>query len=311
MKPYKIISVVLASAMLFTGCSFNKVGTNNNQSLMGNSNGNINNLGSICADDNNLYYQETKDGYNLYKSDLDGNNPVELNNAETYFINCYNNKLYYADASQNYNIFSMDTNGENKKNIIKAAAYYVTVYKDKIYYVDFDNNQNIYSANLDGSNVQKLGDDTAFYLTVYNDTIYYVNLSDGAKIYTMHTNGENKTCIVDTYSGYINCYNDYMYFTMPKDTQSNTGDDTLYKYNLNDGKYEQVLNRPCSDINVYNDRIYYRDIEQKKIFSCDLDGQDIKVEAEEDGVFINIVNDKMVYLVKTSQTESELRSKEI
>ncbi len=311
MKYSRTIALILASAMILTGCSKTYAPTDSELLNLSNSNGNINNLGSICADDECIYYQKTDDNFNLYKSDLNGNNESEINDAETYFINIYNDKIYYADAADGFSIYSANKDGSDKKRIIEAPAYYVNVYKDKIYYVDFDNNHKIYSADLDGSNITEIVSDSAYYVTVYSDVIYYVNLSDDANIYSINTDGTERKCIVDDYCGYINLYNDCIYYTLPLNEQTKKGDDSIYRYSLLDGTSELILNTRATDLNVYNDRIYYRDMDKKEICSCNMDGEDIKTEASDDGIYINIANDKMLYVVKNKDGKAELKSKEI
>ncbi|MGN1318081.1 MAG: DUF5050 domain-containing protein [Lachnospirales bacterium] len=325
MKFYKAVAFGLVVSALLSGCGKNvNIVTDTERDKMGNSTSNISNLGSVCSDDTNLYYQKADDGYNLYSSTLDGKNEKELNDAETYFINAYGDSLYYADAADGFSIYSMKKDGSDKKRIIEAPAYYVNVYNDKIYYVDFDNNQKIYSANLDGSDIKEICSDTSFYMNVYGNCIYYINLTDGAKIYSVNIDGSGRRLLVDDYCGYLAVYNDCIYYTLPlteeaKSKQENStvnentviGDDAIYRYSLIDGTIEKKVSEKCTDINVYNDRIYYRDIDKKCIYSCDLEGQDTRVEVKDDGVCINIAADRIFYVVKTKDGTAQLKSKEL
>lgn len=312
MKFYKTIALFATVMALLTGCGNNvSIVTDNEVSNLGNSNGNTNNLGSICADDTSLYYQKSDDNLNLYKSDLNGNNETELNNAVTYFINCYGDKLYYADGDDDFNIYSMNKDGSDKKKIIEAPAYYITIYKDKIYYVDFDNNYKLYSADLNGENITEVCSDSVFYSTVYSNKIYYINLSDGAKIYSMNIDGTERKMLVDGYCGYLTVYNDCIYYTLPLNEQTKKGDDAIYRYSLLDGTSEKMIDAKCSDLNIYNERMYYRDMDKKSICSATLDGEDIRTEVNEEGVYINIADDTMFYLIKHEDLTTELKSKEL
>lgn len=312
MKFYKAIAVLMAAAALFTGCSSNSATVSDAEySDLGNSNGNINNLGSICADDTSLYYQKADDNYKLYKSDLDGDNETALNSCVTYFINCYGDKIYYANGDDEFSIYVMNKDGSDNKKIITAPAYYVTLYNDKIYYVDFDQDYKLYSADLNGENITEVTSDRVFYPAIYADKLFYVNLTDGAKIYTADPDGSDKKLLVDAYCGYLTMYNDCIFYTMPSNEQTETGDDALYRYSLLDGTSEKMIDAKCADINIYNNRIYYRDMEKKTICSSDLDGDDIRTEVAEEGTYINITNDIMFYIVKGEDGNTELKSKEL
>ncbi len=315
MKFKGIIALLMISAAIsLTGCGENKtsaVATDAEVLNLGNTNGNINNKGSLCADSENIYYQKIDDGYKIYKSDLNGNNETKLNDFSSYFINVYNDKVYYASEDDGFNIYCMNKDGSDNKKILESPANYMTIYKDNIYYSNADDNGYIYRASLDGTKNEVIFKNAAYFVTAYKDKLYFVNTSDNAKIYQSDLDGNNSKAIVEDYSCYINLYNDYVYYTTPPNPQTKQGGDYLHRYSLIDHTVDDLLNFACSDINITNDRIYYLNMDESKIYSCDLDGEDIKEVVGERGYYINIAGNKIYYLYPIDKSNVELREKEL
>lgn len=314
MKLIRVLALLMAGAALsLTGCSLNKTQevTDPEISQLGNTNGNINNKGSLCADPENLYYQKIDDGYKIYKSDLKGNNETKLNDTSSYFINVYNDKIYYANEDDGFSVYSMNKDGSDNKRILEAPANYMTIYKDNIYYSNADDNSFVYRASIDGTKNEKIFGNAAYFVTAYKDKLYFVNTSDNAKIYQTDLDGNDPKVLVEDYSCYINLYNDYIYYTTPPDPKTKEGGDHLHRYSLIDHTTDDLLDIACSDINIADDRIYYLNMDESKIYSCDLECQDIKEVVNERGYYINVAGNKLYYLYPVDNSNIELREKEL
>ncbi len=315
---YIIGCLVVGAALMLTGCgktSTEPVDTteliDGEIAYLGNTSGNINNKGGMCADSQYMYYQKVGDDYKLYRSNLDGSDETKLNDLPSYFINVYKDKIYYAVESDGFSVYTMNKDGSDNKRILEAPANYMTIYNDSIYYSNPDDNSYIYKASLDGTNNERIFQNVAYYLTAYKNNLYFVNTSDNAKIYRTDLDGNEPKVIVDDYCAFINLYNDYIYYVTPPDPQTGEGQDYLHRYSLIDGTVDDLLEVPCQDVNIANDRIYYTHIDEGKVYSCDLEGQDIQVEVDERAYFINIAGNRIQYIYKIDDSNFELREKEL
>lgn len=306
MKLKSLLAVGIMAAIL-CGCGNSST---ESERILGNSNGNINNLGSLCADDENYYFMNGEDDKKLYKEPIGGGEATKLNDVESYFINNYNDKIYYCSAADDFHIYSMNEDGSDNKMIVDQAAYYVTIYNDSIFYTNYDDSQHIYKASLDGSTNEKICDDTAFFVTAYNDKIYYINYNDNAKVYSVNLDGSERTCVVDNYCGFINLYKDNIYYTTVLNPETGEGDDSIHRFSLIDGTDEQVLAVSAENINVYNDRIYFTSLGDEKVFSCNMEGQDIKEELSENGLYVNVAGNRMIYVLSDG-TNVSINTKEL
>ncbi len=312
MKFRRIIALLMASTALLSGCGNKSIELMDTEvANLGNTSGNISNQGAMCTDGDSIYYQKSDDDLSMYKSDINGENETKLNSAQSYFINVYKDKIYYSNGSDEFNVYTMDKDGKNNKCIIKSPANYLTIYKDKIYYSNVDDNSTVYSADLDGSNPKKIVDFPIFYLTAYKDMIYFVNYADNCKIYQAELDGKNMKAIVEDYCAYLNLYNDYVYYTTPPNPKTGEGNDTVHRYSIIDHTIDDVLSVSCGDLNIANDRIYFHSLGDKKIFSTDLEGKDVKEIAADPGLFINVAGKELSYVLKEENQPTKVITKEI
>lgn len=312
MKFNKFIAFGLAAALLLSGCGNTVTEDNGDEdNFRGNSIGNINNLGSLCYDGEYIYYQKADENYHLYKSKVNGGDETALNDATTYFINSYKDKIYYSDGDDNFAVYSMNKDGSDKKKIIDAPANYLTVYKDNIYYADVDQNSQIFKADLDGKNITNLSTNPASYVTCYGNKVYYINLGDNQKIYSVDTDGSNNECVVEESAAFPTISNDVLYYTIPRTNSNTKANDYIYAYSLTDETSELILDRNASELNVYNGKIYFKDINKKKICNYDIETGEVVNLVDEDGMWLNIAGNNLFYVVTDKDNNKQLKSKEL
>ena len=308
MKLSKLTAVFLISAIAVTGCS---KGSNSSPADYGNTDGNITNLGSVCEKEGSLYYQNNDDGYSIYKSEK-GGEPVKLNSDPSYFINVMGDYVYYVNENDNFKVYRMKLDGSDNKKIIDSTAYYMTVYKDSIYFVNYSDNQNIYKANTDGTNCVKIVNSICYYPVIAGDKLYYIDYADNNSIVETDLEGNNKkTLDEEHYAAYLNYDDGALYYTNAKAQNNQNGDDFLYKTDISSGSIETVLEIPCADINIADGKIYYKNLEDNRIYCCNTDGKDTKEVSDENGVYINIADNKIYYLVKDDEGNLNVVNKEL
>ena len=306
MKLRKLLAIALIGCAALTGCGG---GGETLPENMGNTDGNISNIGSVCQRGDTVYYQNYEDNFSIYKS-VSGGEGEKLNEGTSYFINVIGDYVYYVHEDDDFHVFRMKTDGSENTEIIDQAAYYMTVYNDKIYFVNYDDNQAIYSANTDGSELTKIVDSVCYYPIIGDDgMLYYVDYSNEGKITSANTDGSNQVVLDDVNNitaAYLNYNDGKLYYTNAANEQNNSDENYvnfIMCYDISGGGVSTVVEAPCADVNVYNDRIYYSSLEDNMVYSCNLDGSDIQLMYDNNGIFLNTSDEDLYCYVKLQDQE--------
>lgn len=308
---FKRAVVCFAALMLLSGCA----AKDELSADMGNTDGNISNLGSVCFKDGVTYYQNSDDGFSIYRDDGKGE-PLKLNSGTSYFINVVGDYVYYIHEDSDFHIFRMKTDGSENSEIIAQTAYYMTVYGDKIYYADYGDGQNLYRADLDGKNAEKIVQATCYYPIIAENMIYYVDYSQDGKIVRANLDGSSPEVIDEEnpiVAAYLNYDKGKLYYTNAV-TEINQGsgyENSLMCYDLAKQSLTTVIEDQCADVNVYNDRIYYSDLDKNCVYSCKLDGSDIRQEYDKNGIFLNTADNRLYCFVKPQNGDAFIETVDI
>ncbi len=311
MKAFKGVMLGAVMLMLLSGCGAKE----ETAADMGNTDGNISNLGSVCCKDGVTYYQNSDDGFSIYKDDGKGE-PVKLNSGTSYFINVMGDYVYYVHEDSDFHIYRMKLDGSENTEIIPQTAYYMTVYGDKIYYADYGDGQNLYRADLDGKNAEKIVQATCYYPIIAENMLYYVDYSRDGKIVRANLDGTSPEVIDEdnpVVAAYLNYDKGKLYYTNAvTDINKGSGyENNIMCYDLVKQSLSTVIESPCADLNVYNDRIYYSDLEKNCVYSCKLDGTDIRQEYDKNGIFLNTGGNKLYCFVKEQNKEPFIETVDI
>ncbi len=306
MKLKKLIVIAVLGLITLSGCG------NKGETLpenMGNSDGNITNIGSVCEKGDTLYYQNYEDNFSIYKS-VNGKDGVKLNDSTSYFINVVGDYVYYVNENSDFHIYKMKTDGSENTEIISQAAYYMTVYGDKIYYVNYDDNQAIYMANIDGSDNKKIVDSTCYYPIIAEDTLFYVDYTNDGKVTKANLDGTSQEVLDDLNNitaAYLNYYEGKLYYVNAvtgENSDSQGYENYIFCYDLENGSTSTVVEKPCADVNVYDGRVYYSSLNDNKVYSSDLKGEDTELVYDNNGIFINVTKDNVYCYVKLEGQEA-------
>lgn len=307
MKLKNLIVVAVLGCLVFTGCGSKGEELSEN---MGNTDGNITNIGSVCQRGNTVYYQNYEDNFSIYKS-VNGKDGVKLNDGTSYFINVVGDYVYYVYEDSDFHIYRMKTDGSENTELVKQKAYYMTVYDDKIYYVNYDDNQAIYRANADGSDFEKIVDAQCYYPIIAEDTLFYVDYSNGGKVTKANLDGTSQEVldkVNNITAAYLNYYEGKLYYANAV-TSSNSNkvgkgyENYIMCFDLTSGTTSTVVEEPCADVNVYDGKIYYSSLKDNKVYRCNLDGEDIKLVYDNNGIFLNVTKDDLYCYVKLENQE--------
>lgn len=210
----KILRIVLYSIFtmflffILTACNKSiNIEINKND---GNSIGNLLNYGLFCYDEENLYFNELKDGESvLYRSNYDLSNKEMIKKGIFYYLNITKDQIFYVD--ENKRVYSMNKEGENEKLLFNDDVTFLYTYKNKLYLLSYNYNNScmfqLLSMNYDGSGIKVLSDESEEILKfwIYDDKIYSMIAKDreGYKLMESDLDGENN---VELYCTKSECF---------------------------------------------------------------------------------------------------------
>jgi hypothetical protein len=269
-----------------------------NPNNVGNSSGNISNLGLASKEMGWIYYYNPLNSQTISKDKLDGSQSVRINNDISSEINVVNNWIYYSNTSDNNSIYKLKTTGTSRTKLNNDSSSYINVSNGWIYYSNSSDNNCIYKIRTDGSEKTKICNDSSLYISVLGDWIYYSNASDDYKLYKIGFDGSGKLKLNDDKSFFLNTTLDSIYYSNISDGGK------IYSISL-DGTENRKINEDRSYfINVTNSGIFYCNLDDSKnLYKIGLDGSNKTKLYEGKIEFINVV-DNWVYF--TAQDEEEI-----
>lgn len=260
-----------------------------------------------CSDSTNM--EQSKVVGNASGNIVNGGYSIE-SNGYIYYVNGLDVGL----TSDNY-LYRVDSDWSNKTLISNDKMHYISIAGDWIYYSNMSDSDNpqfwgkLYKMKLDGTERTKICDNESTYVNVYDGWIYYVNcIKDGdANIFKVKTDGTKNQKICDDNCDIIIVYDGWIYYL------SVILDGNLYKGNLFKIKIDGTEKEKLSDDCMYkfilsNHRIFYTNEIDERLYSIDINGQDLRNVTEDlvmdfntDGnwvYFCNLSDDEKLYKIK-------------
>lgn len=287
---------LIATGTLDISNSTGSIPTNisNLQYAVGNSSGNINNLGLAASDADNqwIYYRGT--GGDLFRIKTDGVDRTQLTvSHDAQYINVVGNQLYYVhtnaatrttpavtgvykmsvDGSDAAPIMSGTRNVGTMGNLIfstSSGMEDVIVAGDWIYYIN-STDKGLYRANINGYSNQRIGSDKYTDINIVKNSIYVVNQSDNNSIYKVDLgNGVGAftaTKVSDVQAKHLNVVGNYMYYRNYADNEK------LYRMSITGDENKKLCDDMALNINVCGDTIYYKNhSDADKLYEIGADG---------------------------------------
>ncbi|MGE5328957.1 MAG: DUF5050 domain-containing protein [Deltaproteobacteria bacterium] len=152
-----------------------------------------------------IYYQNTEDGYKLYKIKTDGTSKTKLNDKPSWRMSVVGDWIYYAE-DEGHQVYKIKIDGSNKTKIGNVRAMYLNIVGDWMYYAHDGEGYKLYKAKIDGTEETLLDDNCSCDISVIGEWIYYImydttNISSSSDIkyylYRIKTDGTQKTKLVD------------------------------------------------------------------------------------------------------------------
>lgn len=258
------------------------------RTTVGNTSGNLNNLGFSVKDDGWIYYLGLKDSNTdgIYKIKSNSDKKEKVSSDYGLYLNKVGNYIYYLDrTSGNYDIAKMKTNGEDKEVIIKDVddvdTNKITVVDNWIYYFK---DSKFCRAKTNGEEKQILSKKTIENYEVIGKWIYYSYIDESKyAIAKMRNNGEDVTKIDNDASRVFFVDNNNIYYIYENyDENESEYNYELYKIKTNGKDKNKVAdigqNIQFNGINFDGDKIYYaktsKDNDILSIYSMKINGKD-------------------------------------
>lgn len=264
----KNIPGYIVLGLLFIFCLFLAVGCSDSDepaeemvvNTMGNTPGNIVNLGIATQQGDWIYYKSPDRGGSIHKMKIDGSEKTKINDDNSFFINIIGDWVYYLKAEDNY-IYKIRTDGSERTLISDERADYVTVIEDWVYYL-YGAGEGIRKIRTDGTERTVLYDGYTELMCVTEDWIYYLNFDAEPGFgypYRMRIDGTDNSLIINTWADRFTVENDDWFYYIKFDDRENPYSDSIYKIRPDGTDDEQVLDQgSIGDINVHNGWIYYQ-----------------------------------------------------
>jgi len=281
------ISEAVAEALIITNDMLLEMGQN---TLNGNTPGNIVNGGIAAVQDQWIYFSHMSDGGKLYKSRLSGNNLIKLTDNGAMGINVSGDWIYYANTGDGNKMYRINTDGSGNQKVCDDWPRYLNLVGDWIYYSNYNDDNSIYRIMADGTQKSLVYNDDAHFLNVAGGYIYYSNYNDGNKIYKVKIDGTGRQKICDDSSCYINVVNNWVYYS------NNDHDNKIYRIRTNGGSKMKVNNDTSYYMNTSGDFIYYvNGNKDSSVYRISIDGRSKKNLNSTPSSSVNIAGDWAYY----------------
>ena len=315
-KTNKNVAIILTIALIVIICAIILI-LATNKTEIGNTSGNLNNLGFAVEKNNSVYYLGFKDSNTdgIYKINS-GNNIEKISSDYALYLNKSGKYLYYLDKTAgNNNIVRINANGQDKEIIehdVDTAK--VTVIDNWIYYFK---ESKLYKVKTNGQDKQILLSESIQNYEIEGKWIYYSYVNNRKYIIAkITTNGEDRT-IIDNDSArqfFVNKNNIYYIYENQNEEKTQDGYE-LYKIESN-GKNKQKIanldgNIQLESINFSKNKIYYTKSDENgnlAIYSISLKGENETKITDIKNTYtkMNIQNNCIYYIDENENGDSEM-----
>lgn len=293
----------------------------NDDTLVGNSAGNIYNGGLFCEKDGKIYFSNDNDDGSLYvmNSNTDSDSFKKLHYDKAAYINVDENYIYYLRANNtrenssgsilmfnNTGIYRINQNGKKLKLISSNPGSHVTVFGNHVYYQNYDVDSGLflYRNQTDGAYERLLLNEAVIPSALIDNKVYFVGVNEDHNINALDLSSfTTRSCIEGNFA-YPIFSGEYIYYM---DQSNNYSINRMNK----DGSDPTVLVKDrTSTYNITNSGkyLYYQidDMDKSKMCRMDLttmeseillDGHYKQIHVTKNYVFFKDFDNKNTYIV--------------
>lgn len=274
----------------------------------GNTPGNIENLGMVCAYGNEVFYSFNQ---GIFKMHEDGTNKIQLTDESAYYLNLSAPWLYYIEK-EDRNIYRVHIESFEIKKMGDVKVRVMHLVDSKLFF-STDDEKTIHRIDLSNLHVNQIAGIRGSKLSFYDGWLYYVNLDDDSKLYRIKENGKENTKLVEDSCDSFITYKQRLYYTTFEKTDSGTRNHgILYCLSLENSSKTTILEK-VTGFNISEDLIFANVTHEKLVWpmvKCKLDGSGEEILVPNSCVTINTVGD-WVYFVNIFNAYLDTHDREL
>ncbi len=246
-------------------------------------NGNHINYGYVVSDDDYLFYlDKSEEDYNLVRENRDNGDVDVIFEGEVNYLNLHQEHLYFRDESSR--LLRINKDGSNLQLAIDTPVNEYFIVEDKLFFTagvidegliedssSSDFNTLLYSVDLGNNDAtpELLYARDVWDLNTDGSYLYFRHLMQSQSddgIYRMKFDGNDLTKVMDDFV--------YMYVLRDDEVFYLDSDWGLKKFNLSNGKQEQIIDGNVYSFNISKNHIAYLSLDDNSIYVSDLYGRD-------------------------------------
>lgn len=246
-----ILVIALASSLILYANISNRI-LYNDDLVTGNTSGNIMNGGYYCEQGNTIYFSNLNDYERLYSMNLDCKKFKRIVKRTVSDINCAGKYIYYVGKNSKYKKAKSETSGSNLSS----------------------GGVGLYRSDLKGHHTQTLYSNVVGSVSLSGNYLYYQHYdkNKGVYLYKVKIDEKEGQCLFKTYTSPVGIYNGNLYYAGTKK------DHNIYKMSLLHNSYEQIYEGNCSNVLVFQNKLYYIDLDNSYALTrINLDGTNKEV----------------------------------
>ncbi len=247
----------------------------NQDSVTGNTTGNLYNGGLFCERNGKIYFSNDADDGTLYVMNSDCTNFKKITDDKAVYINADDNYIYYVKANdtrenksgsffyfKNNGVYRINQNGTHLKAITGKPGAYLTLKGNFLYFQNYDVNKGLYlfRYQTDGSKERVMVKDAVIPAAVTDQLLYFTGNTRDHQIHQVDLSSYTiKTVFPGSYLQPI-IFGDYVYYINLEDKYR------IYRMNLDGSDPTPIVKERCSSYNITNSGmyLYYQVDNQKK-----------------------------------------------
>ena len=294
-KTYILIFLVILIIGIFAYFQIKSRIHFNDDNVIGNTAGNLNNGGTFSEDNGILYFSNPYDGNKLYSMNSDCTDPKKLIDDRIASINVHGNYIYYiknnsigsaanaAISSELTGVFRCNLDGKKVVSLYDNISSTISLCGNYIYYQHNDKKtaSSLYKVKIDSSDNKLISKVDYNPSSFYNGKIYFSSIKEDHNIYTLDTKTNSISAYYSGNTSYADMEGDFLYY-IDLDKGS-----SLLRLNTENKTVELLSAGHCLNYNVYENKIFFlKDGDDAGLYRMNIDGSNVELIAS--GNFINV-----------------------
>ena len=302
------IAVIAIVGIFFMFYWVKRVKLYDDDSITGNTSGNLLNGGLFCELDDKIYFANPYDQNMLYSMNSDLTNVSKLSDDNVSYLNAAGNYLFYTKrndkkdidsdsfmALKSTGLYRTNLKGKNIARLYDDPTQVACLFGNNIYYQHYDQTEGLqlYAAKIDGSSDTQLLKDACAPYAISNQTIYFIGYRTNPSIHTMRIDGSADTILLNGNFTALTIQGDYLYYMDMDDNYS------LKRISVSGGEPEALVSERLATYNVSEDgNTVYCQVDNgtdNGIYELDLNSKSLNLVVSGDFNYLHLTSNYLFY----------------